>query len=145
MKKLLLILLFLPMIVLGQDDNNTEIQNQVDNINYRLDQHSKQYYTGITLSITGLGVSVIGALIPLNPLIYIGGALGLSGTIVNIDSHKWFKSSKKKKNFNEKNINDENLLKLELRKRQLKKLLLSGLITQEEYDAEGKKLELLKQ
>ena len=44
MKKLLLILLCLPMIGFGQTDDILKLHNEVADINYRMDKHSKQYF-----------------------------------------------------------------------------------------------------
>jgi len=43
MKKLLLILLCLPMIGFGQSDDVLKLQNEVSDINYRMDKHHKPF------------------------------------------------------------------------------------------------------
>jgi hypothetical protein len=92
MKKLLLILLCLPMIGFGQTDNVLKLQNEVNDINYRLDKHHKQFYNGAKLSLLGVGATAVGVLFSVHPIIYIGSAVALSGNIVILNSHKWFKN-----------------------------------------------------
>ena len=86
-----------------------------------------------------VAVSVIAVLAPFNPLIYIGSAVVLSGNIVMLDSHKWFKN----KDISALKVED-NDNKIEKRKKQLKELLLKGSINKEEYDDAIKSIEQFK-
>ena len=134
MKKILLILLCLPLIGFGQTNDVLKLQNDIDNINYKMEKHHKQFYTGVTLNLAGLGATTIGVLLSLNPLIYIGGAIVLSGNIVIFNSHKWFKNGDYKTNRIKKRI------------KQLDKWLETGELKRDEYDVEIKKInKLLKQ
>ena len=61
MKKLLLILL-IPMIGFGQNDADVKLQADVvklradvENINYRMSKHHKQFYNGVILRFIGGG------------------------------------------------------------------------------------------
>jgi len=140
MKKLLLILLCLPMIGFGQSDDVLKLQNEVSDINYRMDKHHKQFYNGAILSLVGLGVTTLGVLASVNPVIYIGSALVLSGNIVVINSHKWFKN---KDRSSERKAAKGN--KVNKRIKQLDRLLKNGEITQQDYDKATKDLDTLKQ
>jgi len=158
MKKLLLILLCLPMIGFGQIDDilklqtdidninyrmekhHNKLQTNVDNINYRMEKHHKQFYTGVRLNFAGLGATAVGVLASVNPLIYIGSALVLLGNIVTLDSHKWFKNRDMTAT---KAIAKTN--KINKRTKQLDNLLKSGEITQKEYNDAIKDLNTLKQ
>jgi hypothetical protein len=100
MKKILLILLCLPMIGFGQNDNILKLQDDVlrlqddvNDINYRMDIHHKRFYSGVRLSLLGVGVSIIGAVAPLVPLIYIGAAGVVAGNIIVLNSHESFKNN----------------------------------------------------
>ena len=135
MKKLLLILLCLPMIGFGQSDDVLKLQNEVSDINYRMDKHHKQFYNGAILSLVGFGVTTLGVLASVNPVIYIGSALVLSGNIVAINSHKWFKNKGKAWKTS----------KVKKRIKQLDRLLKNGEITQQDYDKAIKDLDTLKQ
>ena len=136
------------MIGFGQDDI-IKLQADVDNINFRMEKHHKQFYNGVSLNFVGLGVSVIGALISVNPLIFVGSAICLSGSIVTIDSHKWFKKKNNQIYYREKNsIKKDNLSKddkIKKRINQLNELLRKGSINEEEYDDAIKSLDQLKQ
>ena len=100
MKKLLLILIALPIIGFGQNDNILKLeddvlrlQDDVNDINYRMDIHHKRFYSGVRLSLLGVGVSIIGAVAPLVPLIYIGAAGVVAGNIIVLNSHESFKNN----------------------------------------------------
>ena len=140
MKKLLLILLCLPMIGFGQDDDVLKLQNEVSDINYRMDKHHKQFYNGAILSLVGFGATAVGVLASVNPIIYIGSALVLSGNIVVINSHKWFKN-KDMTAIKEEGAGN----KIKKRTKQLDRLLKSGEITKQEYNKAIKDLNTLKQ
>ena len=127
------------MIGFGQNDDVIKLQNEVNDINYKMGKHHKQLYTGVTLNLVGVAVSVIAVLAPFNPLIYIGSAVVLSGNIVMLDSHKWFKN----KDISALKVED-NDNKIEKRKKQLKELLLKGSINKEEYDDAIKSIEQFK-
>jgi hypothetical protein len=113
--------------------HHNKLQNDVDNINYKMEKHYKQFYTGVTLNFAGFGVTTIGALISINPIIYIGGAVILAGNIIIVDSHKWFK-----------NI-DITADRIKKRTKQLDLWLESGEITKKEYNDAIKDLKSLKQ
>jgi hypothetical protein len=80
------------MIGFGQTDDVLKLQNEVNDINYRMDKHHKQFYNGAKLSLLGVGATAVGVLLSVHPLIYIGSAVALSGNIVILNSHKWFKN-----------------------------------------------------
>tara|TARA_B100000768_G_C10880853_1_gene209550 strand:- start:14 stop:457 length:444 start_codon:yes stop_codon:yes gene_type:complete len=147
MKKLLLILLCLPIIGFGQTDNILKLQDDVlrlqddvNDINYRMDKHHKQFYNGVILSLVGFGATAAGVLASVNPIIYIGSALVLSGNIVVINSHKWFKN----KDMNAIKKEDAGN-KIKKRTKQLDRLLKSGEISKQEYNKAIKYLNTLKQ
>ena len=138
MKKLLLILLCLPLIGFGQDDDVLKLQNDIDNINYRMEKHSTQYYTGVKVSLIGVGVTAVGVVVAVNPFTYLGGAAVLVGNIIMINSHKWFKH-KNKQFYNGLEIptikdNPSKINKIKKRTNQLKELLRKGSISKQEYD-----------
>ena len=134
MKKLLLILLCLPMIGFGQTTDILRLQNEVNNINYRMDKHHKQFYNGVTLTIIGVGVTIIGVVVPVVPLIIIGGGSAIAGNIIIVNSHKWFKKG------------DYHTKRIKKRIKQLDKWLETGELKREEYDVEINKMnKLLKQ
>ena len=139
MKKLLLILLCLPMIGFGQTTDILRLQNEVNNINYRMDKHHKQFYNGVTLTIIGVGVTIIGVVVPVVPLIIIGGGSAIAGNIIIVNSHKWFKSRDNKGN--------TNITKNKIRKRteQLDRLLRNGEISNKAYNEAIEDLKTLKQ
>jgi len=110
------------MIGFGQTDDVLKLQNEVNDINYKMEKHHKQFYTGVRLNITGLVVIPVGLLMHMNPIIYCGGALILAGNIVILDSHKWFK-----------NI-DITADRIKKRTKQLDEMLRYGEINQEEYN-----------
>jgi hypothetical protein len=138
MKKLLLILFCLPMIGFGQTDDVLKLQNDIDNINYRMEKHSTQYYTGVKVFLIGVGVTAAGAVLAVNPFTYLGGATVLVGNIIMINSHKWFKR-KNKQFYNGLEIptikdNPSKINKIKKRTNQLKELLRKGSISKQEYD-----------
>ena len=104
MKKLLLILLCLPFIGFGQtddvlklQDDVLKLQDKVSDINYKMAKHHKQFYTGVALNFSGVGLTIIGGVVMEVPFImYIGGGIALAGGVVMIISHKWFKNNTKK-------------------------------------------------
>jgi uncharacterized membrane protein len=138
MKKLLLILLCLPMIGFGQTDDVLKLQNEVSDINYRMDKHHKQFYGGVKLTIGGLGITALGVLVSVNPAIYIGSAFVLVGNIVILNSHKWFKNRDEKGDSAKQN-------KIRKRTEQLKTLLRNGEISKKEYNEAIEDLNTLKQ
>ena len=121
MKKLLLVLLALPMLGFGQNDDILNLQSEVYNINYRMDQHHKQFYNGVSLSILGIGGTAIGVISSVNPIVYIASAIALTGNIIIWNSHKWFK-----------NKYMTGITKHRIK--QLDRLLKHGEINQMEYD-----------
>ena len=145
MKKLLLILLCLPFIGFGQSDDVLKLQNEVSDINYRMDRHHKQFYNGVTLSLVGFGVTTLGVLASVNPIIYIGSFVAFSGNITMINSHKWFKNKDpvSRNRSSAANITKGN--KVKKRIKQLDRLLKNGEITQQDYDKAIKDLDNLKQ
>ena len=165
MKKILLILLCYPMIGFGQSDDVLKLQADVENINYRIDKHHnqnlklqtdvkninfhlarhhKQFYNGVLLSLGGFGVTAVGVLASINPFIYIGSALVLSGNIVAINSHKWFNINNKQpynrvqldeiETANWLRKNKDKSSRVIKRKTQLDNLLRDGAISQEDYN-----------
>ena len=127
MKKLLLFLLCMPIIGFGQNVNipvNLEInsnedtlllnlnkdltdhlklqvklQDEINKINFKMEQHHKQFFTGGVINIIGLGLISLGNLITkadpkaASDIIYVGGGVSLVGTIISVSSHKWFKKN----------------------------------------------------
>ena len=100
MKKLLLILLFLPMIGFGQDNTEfIQIQQEINIIKENLNEHHINYKTGFFLGLIGGCSSIIGSSI-LVPQLAIGGAvLSMIGGVVMFSSHKWFGKKKMKGHF----------------------------------------------
>ena len=126
MKKLLLILLCVPIIVFGQDNDILTLQNEVEDINYRIDKHHQQFKKGVVTWSAGTIVATTGILLTSVPVIVIGGIGQLVGLIVGLDSHKWF--GNKKKYFR------ENYFDYEKSKNNLIILFNSGQISVDEYN-----------
>ena len=120
------------MIGFGQENEIVKLQNEIDEIHYKMNKHHKQFYTGATINAVGFGTTALGVVLSVNPLLYIGGAFVLSGNFVMLNSHKWFKYHSKKN-------------KIDERIKQLQQLLYYEEITQEEYDKAIKDLSELKQ
>ena len=139
MKKLLLILLCLPMIGFGQTDDVLKLQNEVNDINYRMDKHHNQFYNGARLTIGGIGLTALGVVASVNPAIYIGSAVLFVGNIVIFNSHKWFK------NRDMTSVSSIKFNKIKIRTRQLDRLLKNGKITKKEYNKAIEDLRTLKQ
>ena len=144
MKKILLILFCLPMLGFGQDDDMINLQNEVNEINYRMDKHSKQYFSGVKVSLIGLGATLVGVAAVVNPLTYVGGGIILVGNIMIINSHKWFKL-KSKQPYDRVQLdrietsdwlrkNKDKSSRVIKRKTQLDNLLREGAISQEDYN-----------
>ena len=145
MKKLLITLLCLPMIGFGQtkiegdfkyNEDLKEIQSNVKNIEYRLKQHHKQFTTGSTISFIGFGMTLLGYMIPSQNLSIVGGMVGMGGSLVMWNSHKWFNGDR----YNELNLNYRKYNKEE---KKLKKLLNEGLISETQYLKSVEKLKEL--
>ena len=132
-------LLCLPMIGFGQTDNVLKIQNEVNDINYRMDKHHKQFYNGVTLTIIGVGATIIGVVVPVVPLIIFGGGSTIVGNIIILNSHKWFKSRGDKGNANRTKH------KIKKRIEQLDILLKNLEISDKEYNDAIEDLKTLKQ
>ena len=132
MKKLLLILLCVPIIGFGQTDENITLQKKVEDISYSLDKHHQQYYTGATITIVGVGIATIGLVITLPAVSIIGGIGLLVGNITMIDSHKWFNNIIKNEH--------KYLQKLNKRLSHLEYLNESGEISNEQYIKEINKI-----
>ena len=101
MKKLLLILLCVPLIGVGQDNTELiQIQQEINIMKENLNSHHKQNKTGFIFGLIGGCSSIIGSSILISPPLAIGGAaLSLIGGIVMFDSHKWFGKKKMKGHF----------------------------------------------
>ena len=126
MKKLLIILLCLPIIGFGQDNDILTLQNEVEDINYRIDKHHQQFKKGIVTWSIGAIVTTAGIFFTSTPVIVVGGIVQLVGGIVKLDSHKWFGNKKK--------YNRENYFDYDKSKNNLKKMLDSGEISIDEYN-----------
>ena len=90
MKKLLLILLCFPLIGLGQNKEIIELRNEITVVKENLDRHHKQFKTGVTISVIAIPVSLIGIFTVTPVISVIGGIASLFGSIIIIDSDKWF-------------------------------------------------------
>ena len=100
MKKLLLILLCLPMIGFGQDNTEfIQIQQEINIMKENMDAHHKQNKTGFVLGLIGGCGSIIGSSILIPPLAIGGAVLSIIGGAVMFDSHKWFSKKKMKGHF----------------------------------------------
>jgi len=110
LKNLLLIafVLFASFICSAQMIGNYPIQTKLDSVNYRLDytrycmlKFQKQYYAGVTAQVFGLGFGGAMAYFSMsknNKSLGLygaagGGLLALIGTIIQINSHRWFRSA----------------------------------------------------
>jgi len=134
MKKLLLILLCVPLIGFGQTNDVVELQNEIENTNYRMKKFHKQYFNGVFAYGTGATITIVGLLLPNPAVIIVGAAVSLVGGIVMINSHKWFnKDSVNKKKYISKRIENRKI-KIENKKIDLARLLESSSISQEEYE-----------
>tara|TARA_B110000444_G_scaffold192907_1_gene182906 strand:- start:92 stop:589 length:498 start_codon:yes stop_codon:yes gene_type:complete len=90
MKKLLFTLLFIPLLSIGQDKEIVELRNEITVIKENLDSHHKQFKSGVKISLLALPVTVIGILTSTPAIAIVGGITSLFGTIIMIDSDKWF-------------------------------------------------------
>lgn len=100
MKNILLIFLLIPLISIGQEKEILELRNEITVIKENLDSHHKQFKTGLIISIVAVPVTVLG-IFTTPALVGVGGVASLIGSIIIIDSDKWFgekfmNSSKKK-------------------------------------------------
>ena len=88
------------MIGVGQDDDIIKLQNEINDINSKMEQHHKQHSTGIIIS--GVGAVSTAALVSLAPTalnpvyLIITSSIIFLGQIILLDSHKWFKKNPKK-------------------------------------------------
>ena len=94
MKKLLLILLCVPLIGFGQENEILTLQNEVDVINYKMNKHHKQFSIGMIINTCGVVSTIIGGSNSNNDLIIAGSGISLIGSIIVWDSHKWFSINK---------------------------------------------------
>ena len=90
MKKLLFTLLFIPLLSIGQDKEIVELRNEITVIKENLDSHHKQFKSGVKISLLAIPVTVIGILTSTTAIAIVGGITSLFGTIIMIDSDKWF-------------------------------------------------------
>lgn len=109
MKKVFVLLLMLVSILSYSQDSITILKNkqQIENINLRLDNHVTQYKTGTTLIVCGGILTTLTYLtLPytspenLNDskmFMAIGSLLMTTGIVIQIDSHKHFNKTFKKK------------------------------------------------
>ena len=142
MKKLLLILLCVPLIGFGQENEILTLQNEVDNINYRMNKHHKQYSIGMILNTCGVVSTIIGGSNSNNDLIIAGSGISLIGSIIVWDSHKWFSENSRFK-FNDSKWEADNISEetthikesktIKKAKFKLKTMWSKGIITEEEY------------
>ena len=89
MKNILFFFLLIPFISIGQDKEIVELRNEISVIKENLDSHHKQFKTGLIISIVAVPVTVIG-IFTTPVLTGIGGIASLIGSIIIIDSDKWF-------------------------------------------------------
>ena len=139
MKKLLLILLCVPLIGFGQENEILTLQNEVDNINYRMNKHHKQYSIGMILNTCGVVSTIIGGSNSNNDLIIAGSGISLIGSIIVWDSHKWFSINRriKDKPLSKKSVLLDNIKESKTIKKakfKLKTMWSKGIITEEEYE-----------
>jgi hypothetical protein len=103
-----------------------------------MDKHHQQYKKSVITLSVGTLVTAFGVFAATPAVAIIGGVASLTGGIIMIDSHKWFKKPKFSEN--------KTIQKLLKRKIDLEYLLESGEIGLEEYNKEIKKLnELIQQ
>ena len=85
------------MIGFGQDDDVIKLQNQINDINYKMEKHHKQHSTGTIISGIGfVSTATVVCLTPtaLNPFhLIITTSIIFLGQIISLDSHKWFKKN----------------------------------------------------
>ena len=70
------------------------LQNDINLINLKMELHHKQYFNGLLFTLIGLGITTIGATNPKfgsEAYIFVGGTFSLTGSIMMIRSHRWFK------------------------------------------------------
>jgi len=72
------------------------LQHEVDNINLNLQRSKKQMRIGVLVATIGYTVTIIGGLTLSNnsnvgnALLITGGAVGITGTVLMVDSFKYF-------------------------------------------------------
>jgi len=137
MKKLLLILIALPMIGFGQDDEFTILQNKVEDMNQRMDRHHTEYFHGAIISGTGGLVMVAGIVASSTPIGIIGALIMTVGSVVSVKSHHWFKRNELYVEGNSDTVKVSDPIKKLL---DLKDLLDLGLISREEFNKKAKEL-----
>ena len=89
MKNILFIFLLIPLISSGQDKEIIELRNEINVIKENLDSHHKQFKSGLIISIVAVPVTVLG-IFTTPALAGVGGIAYVLGTIIIIDSDKWF-------------------------------------------------------
>ena len=90
MKKIFFIFLLIPLISIGQNKEITELRNEITIVKENLDSHHKQFKSGVKISLLAIPVTVIGILTSTPAISNVGGITSLFGTIIMIDSDKWF-------------------------------------------------------
>jgi len=99
MKNILFIFLLIPLISIGQEKDIIELRNEINIMKENLDSHHKQFKVGVKISLVAIPITIIGSISTWPVMGIIGGVSYLFGTILILDSDKWFG----KKYMNKKN------------------------------------------
>ena len=87
----------------NQPNQLISLQNEINDINLKMELHHQQYFKGVGFSILGLGLTTIGLFSGVDGVTYLGGGFSLVGGIISIRSHRWFKKKpngiNKKRNY----------------------------------------------
>ena len=78
------------MIGLGQDKEIDELKNELTIVKAALNEHHNQFRNGAVISLIGSAVTIAGSITVTPGLIIGGGIASLIGTVIMIDSDKWF-------------------------------------------------------
>lgn len=109
MKKTLILLLF-PVLSFGQGYDSLKqrilkLEVEQNELKLNLEKYRDHYYLGTSLMIAGAAISAVAALIQKdNPdqrnkytFSIIGASTFVAGTVIQIDSHKWVRTGRRKR------------------------------------------------
>ena len=80
----------IPLISIGQEKEIAELRNEIIIVKENLDAHHKQFKVGVIISIVAIPTTILGGFTATPILAVVGGIASFVGTIIMIDSDKWF-------------------------------------------------------